>query len=293
MSTHDSLGVFDHSSDATFRVWIIKIHTMLTDIGLVQTSDTGQVNTATVTKSGSTNTDAGFSVWRFNDTLQATVPIFIRFNFGNGDSTSRPRITFEVGAATNGSGTLSGLGSGTSYAITSNLNSLPTAFRCLGAGDGSGFWIAPWYDNTNGNHRPFVCIDRFRNDDGTPNADGFTVVYRAGSATSSTTLINNRATSTVSTLSFFPSLIPFPVATYMSTLTVDGELVTYPGWVCTPRPRGIKMIRTLNYADMPSLQLFTTATFGATRTFIPFGGYSVYWDVQARGNVSAACWWAD
>jgi hypothetical protein len=51
-----------------------------------------------------TNTDGGFSVWRFDDTLQATVPIFVKFYFGTSDATSRPRIRFEIGAATEGAG---------------------------------------------------------------------------------------------------------------------------------------------------------------------------------------------
>lgn len=294
MSTYDAMAPMAMNDDAAFRSWGTSFHALLTAVGLVQTADTGQVNWTTVTRP-TTNTDGGYSVWRFDDALQATVPIFIKFYFGTGDSSGRPRWRFEIGSASDGAGTLSGLGSGTISTVTNNVTvSASTPYRWMGAGDGSGWWGAfGGVDNSTVGIRTFFVIDRFRNDDGTPNGDGFTVMYRNAQNSLVYTEIHDRATSTRSTLSYAPILVPYPVTAGVTTLTADGELVTYPAWVATPKPRGIKMLRGYHYADLGAFQRFTTTTFGAARTFMGTGWFQSYWDSAVRSQITAAVWWAD
>jgi hypothetical protein len=69
------------ADDATFRAWGSGIAAQIAAMGLVQTSDTGQINWVTVARPA-LNTIAGYEIWRFNDALQATKPVFIRIDYG-------------------------------------------------------------------------------------------------------------------------------------------------------------------------------------------------------------------
>lgn len=96
-------------NSAGFQAWITEMTTELTAVGLTQTADTGQINPATVALPGSANTIAGSQIWRFNDTLQATSPVFLKIEYGTGGAiTTVPLIILSIGQGSNGSGTLTG-----------------------------------------------------------------------------------------------------------------------------------------------------------------------------------------
>lgn len=108
MARVSTTGGWSHSTDAGFRAWVAEFINMLTGAGLVRTSDTGQVNEASVNRP-STNAWAGYAIFRFNDALQATAPIYLRIQFGTGSSGAYPGISIQMGTGTNGAGTLTGL----------------------------------------------------------------------------------------------------------------------------------------------------------------------------------------
>jgi hypothetical protein len=90
-----------------FRLWGAKVREMLEGIGLTRTADTGQINWATV-EWPAAETDAGYEIYRFNDTLQATRPIYIKIFYGRGEGEKRYRIGLQVGSKSNGTGTIEG-----------------------------------------------------------------------------------------------------------------------------------------------------------------------------------------
>lgn len=109
MTTATTNTVVDHTSDAGFRTWAQELITLLvTTLGLTQTSDTGQINTSTVTRP-TTNTAGGYVILRFNDTAQSTAPIFMKIEFGTGSSATSPAFWITVGTSSNGSGTINGV----------------------------------------------------------------------------------------------------------------------------------------------------------------------------------------
>ena len=111
----------DHTTTAGFRVWGSEFHAQLVAVGLTLTSDTGQINWTTITIPA-INTSAGYEIWRFNDTLQATTPVFLKIEFGTAGVATQPAVWITVGNGSNGSGTLTGLTSSRSactYAATS------------------------------------------------------------------------------------------------------------------------------------------------------------------------------
>ena len=102
MATSLTNSIVDNTSDAGFRVWGLEFHNQLLACGLTQTADTGQINWATVVRAVA-GLYAGSEVWRFNDTLQSTTPIFLIFSFGSGGgSQSAPLIRLIVCGSTNG-----------------------------------------------------------------------------------------------------------------------------------------------------------------------------------------------
>lgn len=96
------------SSDATFRTWASAWDTAIRAVGMVKVTQTGEINLATVTRPGSTNTKAGFFVYSFNDANQASYPCYIRVDFGVATSTSYPSLWVKIGTTVDGSGNLGG-----------------------------------------------------------------------------------------------------------------------------------------------------------------------------------------
>lgn len=110
MTIASTSTVVDQTTDAAFRVWVAEIITMLfTTLGVTQTADTGQINTSTVTRAAVVNTAAGYVIGRFNDTAQATSPVFFKLEFGTGSTQpTNPAMWITVGTGSNGSGTITG-----------------------------------------------------------------------------------------------------------------------------------------------------------------------------------------
>lgn len=111
MTTASTNTTVSHTSSADLQAWATEIDTnLVTNCGLTNTTDTGQTATGSLTYSATLNSVAGFRVYKFNDTLQATSPIFIKMEFGTGASSSTaPAITVTVGSSTNGAGTITGI----------------------------------------------------------------------------------------------------------------------------------------------------------------------------------------
>ena len=105
-------GVWNHFfNDAVagadnLRNAFIQLRDGLLAAGLVQTADTGQVDVASVTWPGTNNTDAGYLMFRFDDTAQADHPIFLRVAIQRRTAVNNYSINFWIGNGSNGSGTL-------------------------------------------------------------------------------------------------------------------------------------------------------------------------------------------
>lgn len=161
------------TTDAEFRAWGSEFSAALAAVGMIQTADTGQINWATVVR-GAANTYAGYEVWRFNDAMQATAPIFIRIAYGQGYSANDPRFSFQIGTGSNGAGVLTGIGSGVSYgwhvAFVGNPNpgsaSAASSYMC----HTNGFFGMRWKIGHGVEGACIIC--RTCDPDGTPNAIG-------------------------------------------------------------------------------------------------------------------------
>lgn len=97
-----------NSTDTLFREWVAFIIDGLVAGGWVQTADTGQIDTTTVTRPLAANTMQGYAVFRMDDDLQGTDPVFMRLDFGSGSAANNPGMGVEIGTGTDGLGSISG-----------------------------------------------------------------------------------------------------------------------------------------------------------------------------------------
>jgi hypothetical protein len=139
------------------------IHKGLTEVGLVQTSDTGQINLETV-ELPAVSTTAGYEIWRFNDANQSNDPIYLKIEYGLGTTTSRPRLICSVGTGSNGSGTLTNPSS-TFFGSVSNTATGTPEFHVCHVDGTLVFMEAPVEAQSSTNTYCFI-IERYRDNKG-------------------------------------------------------------------------------------------------------------------------------
>ena len=97
------------------RAWLSDLLEKITDTGLIQTSDTGQLVPATVplptTGSNSGSVQIGYWIFRFDDDMQAVAPIFLRVEIRVSGSAGDhiPVFSVTIGTGTDGAGAITGL----------------------------------------------------------------------------------------------------------------------------------------------------------------------------------------
>lgn len=100
--------VSSHADTAGFRGWGKAISDLIAASGITKTTDTGQIDWATVAKPA-TSVVGGYEIYSFNDPLQATRPIFIKIEYGTADSVNAPSFLYSIGTGSTGTGALTGV----------------------------------------------------------------------------------------------------------------------------------------------------------------------------------------
>jgi hypothetical protein len=111
MTTSIYSTAWSNTTDAEFRAWGSALSAAMQTCGLLQSTDTGQINWATVARTAGNNSVAGYEIYKFTDTLQATSPVFIKIEYGTGNvhnNYDSPALWITVGQGSNGTGTLTG-----------------------------------------------------------------------------------------------------------------------------------------------------------------------------------------
>lgn len=199
-----------NSTDADFRQWGSTISAHLAAAGLVQTADSGQINWTTVTRPTVNNTDGGYEVWRFDDPLQATAPIFIKIGYGGASPATIPRTVMSVGTGTNGAGTLTGLVSDSRVVNSASSATAGTYVSKVCYVDG--FFGCAIYRGVQGaSGIPIfgVMVQRTCDDSGAWTGDGCTTVWATSGAAAagmqSLNFLKGTKTTYGSVHTFFPS----------------------------------------------------------------------------------------
>lgn len=136
---------FDPGTDAAFRATALEFSNALQAVGMVKTADTGQTNWATSTTARSaTSSSVGYEVFRFDDALQASKPVFFRIDYFNGYNQHQSPNSFgfgiTVGSGTNGAGGITGV-TAPRQDFWAPWNGADNAWQGTSyfSGDGSGF----------------------------------------------------------------------------------------------------------------------------------------------------------
>jgi hypothetical protein len=158
------------TTEADFQEWVTDLYSAFDAIGLVQTADTGQIVDPTTLPLPATNsTEAGYRMYRFDDALQATAPIYIRVGVGRGNSNLSRRITFHPGHATDGAGNLV---DAPAYQVQTPSNSFSAGGRELWMCYTDGcFWVSFLTGELAAWQTEDFIIMRSQNPDGSPSGE--------------------------------------------------------------------------------------------------------------------------
>lgn len=258
-----------NSTAAIYRTWGLRVAALWAAAGLVQTSDTGQVNWATVLAPGTNNRNA-YEIWRFSDPSQATAPIFIRVDYGTGTSSgTEGAILLTMGMGTDGAGNITntiapvtGVINGAS-AVAGQLTRLSVVYR-------DGYLFIMQIANTAGT--PVINYARATvrsiDADATPNNKGV-MVFNG--------LSNTGNISTYNIVSGIPTSVGVAYNTQYSTLipgnvnsVADGTDTQYfIHWMMPNRVSAVPSILTLQAGAVTQLTTFSAIPLaGITKTFI-------------------------
>lgn len=262
-------------SDATFREWGSEFSAKLAAVGLTQTADTGQINWVTVARPG-INTEAGYEIWRFNDTQHATAPIFFRVGYGTGGNASGARIQITVGTGSNGSGTITGTaltaaqnaaGGGTAFTTDTARQS----YMCY-VGGTTGFFGFCWKTGAAGSADAGFFIARTVNASGVADATGAVVGWggQSAAALSATQALRFAATAfayPVQTTAASTALCLSPQA--RATSAVGADTQAFVAYTIAPQVTPVVGVCGVYDSEVSAGSTFTTTLVGSTsRTYI-------------------------
>jgi|GEM_PF-1599108 len=257
--------------------WVQAIHNSLIAIGMVQTSDTGQAVISSLTNPSGTVISAGYEIWRFNDALQSTYPLYFKLEYGRGGATSNPVMWLTVGKGTNGAGTITGvvfprmlLG----YSGTTGWASSTAATGYASSDGGAMCAVFPFVGMTSVVSPPCFLIERARNVDGTPRGDALAVAASGGAGSTYVTVAYMDWATGVNAMSGAVALVPYSVGgTVMGSGTslasgVIGPIIPALALVPGVVPWQPLSVVAFPPGDVPATPA-TIHALGSDRTYLP------------------------
>jgi hypothetical protein len=262
-------------ANAGFRTMGAEVNAKLASVGLVQTADTGQINWATIAPAPTLGMQSvGYEIWRFNDALQATAPIYIKLEYGtygySGSAAYNDTVGMwiTVGTGTDGAGNITGIKITRRPSWqTNNAGGPPAAgdwpsYICHFAG-----YLGVWLKHGSGSAMGFA-IARLNDAAGAFTADGY-AAWAGGSSNQPASLGSYFAS---------PELLSSPAAGTSVFVpgqrldAVEGVQQVWPYFALTPAPIPLIGACAINQAGLPAMTTFTAAVVGATaRTYMSLG----------------------
>lgn len=295
MSTYrnNAANLPNAATTAQFRAWIQDCVTMFGNIGLTKASDTGMLDETTVTWPGVASTVAGYQIWYLDDSLHATHPIYIRFGWGQGSSGTRMTFNFQIGYATNGTGSLTGWTSSAANILagaTASTTGNATGINCGSGGEGYAWFL-------NGRHSwpgtglqttPFFCIQREHDVNGAVvNGGNFAVLFQSPDVGVPFRVASwNREFATAFGYSNYFCMTPFN--TSQSGSATETELWRHFGKF--PHVANLGATATYMSGDIQIDAPFTAEVTGAIRTWLPIGIAGCSVDTTNASHMLTALW---
>lgn len=270
------------NSDADFQAWVQGIHNALIAIGLTQTADTGQINPATVTKPTAGSQSKGYEIWRFADTLQSSVPVFFKLEYGSGNSNlNQPGMWITVGSGSDGAGNLTGQLTSRDSIAPSGSKTAGTVLPTYVSGDSGSVSVACNVDTGSNSFGFAFHIMRPRDNSGAVTNEG--VIHMRWNNNSNQMHIQFiPATGAVpgDQINVFPAVSPWFFNHGASGSNADACPVLCPlfgAW------RYLKFLMT-GGADFGTGGTFPCTLFGASHTFLALNGSCGSLNLGGNGN---------
>lgn len=215
----------NNRTDADFRMWGSRLSAALETVGLVKTPIPGQVDWATALAPTVAGGIGGVEVWRFDDTLQSTHPIYFKLEYGAGAGyAGRTRLWITIGKGVDAAGEITSVihprtFTGSSVTQSAQAGDSLTPATCLVSScPGRSCVIVSLFEEGAGGSYvtlPSFIIERSRTNAGEATSDGvfFAVEIGQGSVTTIGTYAAgiNYQSGTFSTMTI-PVLLPYTIA---------------------------------------------------------------------------------
>jgi len=293
---------------AVYIAWISSIEAGLVAAGLVKVTDTGQA----ILSGGSavslpTAQRDDYVIYRFNDSVQSTSPVFLKFLFGGILSFGQTYFDLEVDIGTGwvDGGTITNTGASvlTFSVVPQNLgsNGGVTGTGYI-SGDGSGLAMILGITGGSSVYESWFVFDRHRStSNGIALATGamaFQGQQQVSTVTQGHWSFGAGADNTATQLS--ATVVPcITDGTLSSTLTktnTGGQTQLYPWWSTTWSSRGpSKMLVTYNEADLGTLNPggYACTFLGTNSHYLTFGNrLTGTFTCNAEAGAAPAIWWS-
>lgn len=281
------------TTDAKFRTWGSAVSAAILASGLTQTADTGQINWSTVSKPGATNTKAGYEIWRFNDTLQSTKPIYMRLDYGSSNvaSGNSPSTWLTVGTGTDGAGTITGVGMAVNQGVSSATSTSNTASfvgAAYSTSSGTATIIAGLTYNGAPVHAGLWVVSRTC--DGTTGTTDGNGVWVYNGATPNSPQVGG-ASYTLTTNYAMAQLVassPLKNASYSGGST----LYVAKNYALIPNPYPINGALSYYTTDISPMSTFAASLWGTSHTYLALGNTNStgHNSLQVGTSVGAYIW---
>lgn len=159
---------------ASFRAWGAALSAQIGSV-LTRVTQSNDINWSTVSLPAGSSFASGSEVYRFNDSLQATAPIFLRLEYGSNTASNTSAVRVTVGKSVDGAGNLGGILLPATVAFGASLAA--AAFEnCYISGGSSWFAmsLAPIATSRGG----FFAIERSIESGGTSSANAVLVSFQ-------------------------------------------------------------------------------------------------------------------
>lgn len=255
----------NHSTNAAYNLWGAEFSAALAAVGLTQYAYTGSPTWGSRTRSG-INTDECAEVWYMPDTQDPNLRIYLKFYYGTGAATQRPRLQIEKGTSCSSTGVLSGGFAGSIAKLTYDYAdpgaSIYYSKFCFVDGQ---FWFNwKWEGTTSSQPMAYSMTERSRDSSGTATAEAFEDIYWYNNAINCRTYsaVNNTIYTYSTTGVSFESTAQNP---YNLTSTLSGGIATTFGhaMIVGGRPKGTLVTGGL-YNEFPIWGEQDIALIGAT-----------------------------
>ena len=265
------------NSTADFRDWMIKFDTAIRAGGIITSSDSGQLPLYTVNLPTASGHYPVYRIYQFNDALQTSSgSVYIKVEFGAGNTTALPQLRMQVANATNGSGSV--VGNGTTRTVIAGTATGADTAPCYFSSTTSRLTFCIWATNQPG-ASGFFSVERDHDGNGndTPNYL-YSVVGQGtnGGVISQTLPMNPSAAAPTaesqicalaannSVIMQFNNNIPFSAAVPLAGKFLNPSVCV--GLVCSSDLQVGSIINVSHYG-----QLQRWAVIGQTGTFRNFG----------------------